>query len=89
MSIARSKSFVKLGHRSKSLVADGPGGIYSVVIKSGADTSVLDKGGKLVEGTVGNVDTLAVAVFEVEIPLSFLDLDHGSINTLRLCGGEL
>jgi len=44
--------------------------------------SVLHTGGKLVEGTVGDVETLATAVVEVEPPLKFLDPDYDSINAL-------
>jgi hypothetical protein len=73
VSIARSKYWAT---RPKSLVADGPWGIYCVVVESDADTSVFDRGGELVEGALGDVNTLAIAVVEVELLLKFFDSDH-------------
>ena len=50
-------------------------------VESNADTSVLDGGGELIEGALGDVRMLAVAVVEVEL-LKFLDPDHESVNAL-------
>lgn len=50
---------------------------------------VLDRGGKLVEGALGDIDTLAIAAVKVELLLKFRDPDHDSISPLGPFGGEL
>jgi hypothetical protein len=91
VSINLSNSFVVFSHRSKSLVADGPRGIYCVIESEGGDTA-LDAGRALVGGALGDVDvdidTLPEMV-EVELPLKFLPPGHDSINALRPFGGDL
>jgi len=90
-SINLSNSFVVFSHCSKSLVADGPQGIYCAVESEGGDTA-LDAGRALVGGALGdmdvNVDMLPEMV-EVELPLKFLLPGHDSINALGPFGGDL
>ena len=76
MSIARSKYWATAPNLSSQTVND-------------TDTSVFDRGGKLVEGALGDVDMLAVAVVGVELLLKFLDPGHDSTNALGLLGGGL
>jgi len=67
--------FRRIRRRSKSLITDGPRGIYCVVVVgSDGDASALDVGRELVEGALGEVAMLAAAVLVVvlELPLKFL-----------------
>ena len=92
VSTKQSKSFVVFGHCYNSLVADGPRGIYCVVVVgSNGDKSVLDVGRELVGSALGEIEMLAAAVIVVvlELPLKFLGPGHDSINALGPLGGDL
>ena len=67
--------FRRIRPGSKSLVTDGPHGIYCAVVASrDGDASILDVERELIGGTLGKVNMSAAAVLIVvlELPLKFL-----------------